>query len=210
MSANTTSIEQRENGPLVVKNVEILRLADGTRAEVKSVMALCRCGGSSNKPFCDGTHNNNGFDSAGADVTARDEVFTYEGDDATITYNRLLCSHAAECSARAIAIFNPKQKPWIQPNVGTVDQMVEVASACPSGALRYASPGGSPELLADDEVSITVEKDGPYRVKNVTIEVDYWAKGQSSRKYVLCRCGKSGNKPFCDGSHHDAQWRDGA
>ena len=73
MSDDKAIIEQRENGPLVVKNCADLQLADGTAAEAKPVMALCRCGGSSNKPFCDGTHKEIGFESTGGDVAEKDK-----------------------------------------------------------------------------------------------------------------------------------------
>ncbi|MEX3007383.1 CDGSH iron-sulfur domain-containing protein [Hoeflea sp. TYP-13] len=208
MSDDKVIIEQRENGPLVVKNLSDLRLADGTAAEAKPVMALCRCGGSQNKPFCDGTHKNIGFESAGSDVAAKDKVRAYEGKDVTVYYNMLLCSHAGECGRRAAAVFNPKQKPWIQPDNGTREDIHEVMQACPSGALRYSETGGRAELVANGDVCITVEKDGPYRVSNVPVEAGYWAQGQSEKKYVLCRCGKSGNKPFCDGTHRDEGWSD--
>lgn len=208
MSGKEVNIEQRENGPLVVKNLGDLRLADGTAAQAKPVMALCRCGGSQNKPFCDGTHAKNGFESAGSDVAAKDKVRAYEGRDVTVYYNVLLCSHAGECGRRAAAIFNPKQKPWIQPDNGTREQVLDVMRACPSGALRYGQADGEAELVAGGEVSITIEKNGPYRVRNIPVAADFWAQGQSVKKYVLCRCGKSGNKPFCDGTHRDAGWRD--
>ncbi len=210
MSSDQVVIEQRENGPLVVKNLGNLQLADGSAAEVKQVIALCRCGGSQNKPFCDGTHAKNGFDSARADVADRDKARAYEGKDVTIYYNRLLCSHAGECAKRAPSVFDPKQRPWIQPDNGSEDEIREVMQACPSGALRYARTGDDPELLAGPEVSIGIEKDGPYHVRNIPVSVDYWAEGQSEAKYVLCRCGKSGNKPFCDGSHVDEGWSDGS
>lgn len=205
-----TIIEQRENGPLVVKNCGELRLADDSADLAKPVMALCRCGGSANKPFCDGSHNDNGFESAPTDVSDKDKVRAYEGKNLTIHYNPLLCSHAGECGRLAADVFNPKQRPWIQPDNGTKQEILAVMQACPSGALRYSEAGGEAELVADGAVSITVEKDGPYRVRNIPVEADYRAEGQSDRKYVLCRCGKSANKPYCDGTHSDEGWSDGS
>ena len=169
MSNDQVVIEQRENGPLVVKNLGSLHLANGAAAEVKPVMALCRCGGSQNKPFCDGTHANNGFDSACSGVADRDGVRAYEGKDVTVYYNRLLCSHAGECAKRAPSVFDPKQRPWIQPDKGSEGEILEVMQACPSGALRYARSGGDPDLLAGAEITITIEKNGPYRVHNIPV-----------------------------------------
>lgn len=209
MSDDQPVIEERENGPLVVKQINDMRLADGSEAQCKPVMALCRCGDSSNKPFCDGTHKENGFDSTPSDVASKDRINSYEGSGVTVYYNKLLCSHAGECVRRAGAIFDPKQRPWIQPDNGTVDDVREVVKACPSGALRWSEPGSDAELLAKSDISITIEKNGPYRVSNIPIAAGHWAEGQSAKKYVLCRCGKSGNKPFCDGAHLDQGWSDG-
>ena len=209
MSDGQAVIEQRENGPLVVKNLSDLRLADGTAAEAKPVMALCRCGGSQNKPFCDGTHAQIGFDSTAAtDISERDSVQVYAGKDFTIFYNSLLCSHAGECGKGAQKVFDLGQDPWIQPDNGTEDEIATVMAACPSGALRYARTGGEPRLVAGDHVYITIEKNGPYRVHNIPIDAEFRAEGGSASKYVLCRCGKSANKPFCDGAHSDAGWTD--
>ena len=61
--ADEVTVTLRENGPYLVQGkIKILR-ADGTEVEVADeVSALCRCGGSSNKPFCDGTHRAAGFE----------------------------------------------------------------------------------------------------------------------------------------------------
>jgi len=201
-------IEQRDNGPLVVKNVDTLQTADGKAADPKKVFALCRCGQSKNKPFCDGSHNDAEFDSRPADISAKDHIYDYAGQEANVHFSKLLCSHAGECGRRALAIFNPAQKPWVQPDNGSIDQIKDVIAACPSGALRMSMSDQTPVDVNSDDVSITVDRNGPYRVRNVPIDVPNWAKGQTPQKYVLCRCGKSGNKPFCDGTHYDQKWRE--
>ncbi|MBV8246199.1 MAG: CDGSH iron-sulfur domain-containing protein [Candidatus Eremiobacteraeota bacterium] len=62
--STVVTIKVRENGPYVVTGPVTITDADGalyTPPEGKPNIALCRCGGSSTKPFCDGTHNANGF-----------------------------------------------------------------------------------------------------------------------------------------------------
>lgn len=201
-------IEARDTGPLVVKNVKSFRLPDGSAADPKPVMALCRCGHSKNKPHCDGSHNDAGFNGAPSDVSHRDRVYSYEGAEITVYYNKLLCSHAGECGRLANLVFDPTAKPWVQPDNGSLEQISAVMAACPSGALRMSLPGDPPQALTTDKVAITTEPDGPYHVTNIPIAADYWGEGQSDKKYVLCRCGLSGNKPFCDGTHHDVGWKD--
>ena len=62
MADNEVNITVNLNGPYIVKGQITLMDADGKEFQVKGDrMALCRCGQSSNKPFCDGTHARNGF-----------------------------------------------------------------------------------------------------------------------------------------------------
>ena len=200
------TIEEREDGPLIAKNAGSMTGTDGAAMEPKPVMALCRCGASKSKPFCDGSHKDAGFKSRGGTPAGRDRLIAYEGTTQTVLYNPLICSHAAECGRIAPKAFNPKMKPWVQPDNVTPEEVRAVVSACPSGALQIASDGH----LIEDRADIHVEKNGPYWVKGADLPVASPGEGGTSEKVVLCRCGLSGNKPFCDGSHRDAGWRDDA
>jgi CDGSH-type Zn-finger protein len=206
--ASATVIEQRENGPLVVKHLKKLLDDDGNEIEVREVVALCRCGGSKNKPFCDGSHRENGFTSANETENPDGRVFSYEGEKVTVYFNKLLCAHAGECGRINRAVFNVTQKPWVQPDEGTVGSIREVIAACPSGALRMAEKDGEPFHLSSADVWIRIARNGPYWIHNVeTGEPVTFAETATSEKYVLCRCGLSKNKPFCDGTHYDEKWR---
>ncbi len=59
-----TTITVRRNGPYIVSGTVELRDADGNVYETQETMALCRCGASTKKPFCDGTHSKTGFQAA--------------------------------------------------------------------------------------------------------------------------------------------------
>ncbi len=63
----TVSIKIRDNGPLIVEGEFTLTDANGNDVPVKKA-ALCRCGASMTKPFCDGTHSKIGFQAAMAAV----------------------------------------------------------------------------------------------------------------------------------------------
>ncbi|MCT8158538.1 CDGSH iron-sulfur domain-containing protein [Pseudoruegeria sp. SHC-113] len=207
MSDETPKIEERENGPLIAKHIHSLTGEDGAALEVKPVMALCRCGQSANKPFCDGTHTKVGFESRGGKPEGPDKFFTYEGKEVTVSFNPRLCGHAAECGRIASNIFDANKKPWVQPDNGTVAEVEAVVAACPSGALQMGTP---PEtMVAEGRAEIMIQKDGPYWVTEVPVETDSSAEGISERKNILCRCGKSGNKPYCDGTHRSAGWKSG-
>lgn len=56
-----TLVEPAPDGPLLVHGLITVKDASGTVTRKDNVTAFCRCGGSSNKPFCDGTHRKNGF-----------------------------------------------------------------------------------------------------------------------------------------------------
>ncbi len=60
------TIKAQNNGPYLVSGPIRLTDADGSVYEVgdRKVVALCRCGGSTTKPFCDGTHSKTGFEAA--------------------------------------------------------------------------------------------------------------------------------------------------
>ncbi len=205
------SIEERNGGPLVITGLPLLTDSNGEQISAKRVAALCRCGASKSKPFCDGSHSRIGFESTHSNDRSKDEILTYEGEEVTIHYNRILCSHAAECGKRQKAAFDSSRKPWIVPDNATADDLREVVNACPSGALRYSSggdngPDAQPQHAQSDIKGITVERNGPYRVAGIPLLDARLARGANPEKYVLCRCGASKNKPFCDGSHVDIGW----
>lgn len=69
------TIKVRHNGPYLVTGPITLTDADGTAYEVSSPnIALCRCGGSTTKPFCDGTHSRTGFEAAERAVSSEQET----------------------------------------------------------------------------------------------------------------------------------------
>ena len=201
------SIQEREGGPLIASAIPALTSSGGQALESKPVMALCRCGASKNKPYCDGSHGVIGFDSNPSEDRTKDEILTYEGEEITVHYNRLLCSHAAECGKRQKAAFDSSRKPWIIPGNASKQEVMEVIKACPSGALRFSEPGEDPQHDQPDTDGVTVEKNGPYRVVGIPLAEPRLAEGANAEKYVLCRCGASKNKPYCDGSHFDIGWK---
>ncbi|MFD3191987.1 CDGSH iron-sulfur domain-containing protein [Sedimentitalea sp. HM32M-2] len=201
-------IEERPAGPLVAKAIPRLTDPAGADIETQPVMALCRCGQSMKKPYCDGSHNDIGFSTAPSPDRTPDGAKVYEGDQINVHYNHLLCSHAGECGKRLKEVFDSGRKPWIAPNKATPDQIRDVVKACPSGALSCSEPGEKARHIVGAEPGITIERNGPYRVTNIPLASGVHAEGASAEKYVLCRCGASKNKPFCDGSHVDIGWTD--
>ncbi len=200
----------------MVSEVPDLRDPDGYPIASKETAFLCRCGASKNKPFCDGSHKAIGFSGEPDAEHPRNKPIAYKGHvdgvDVTVSYTPMLCTHAAECQRLQKSVFSPARKPWIQPENGTLAGIRAVVFACPSGALSMSEGDGAPQQLGPDSTTteIRVEKNGPYAVRNVPLEATFNGANASEQKYMLCRCGASKNKPFCDGTHHDIKWKDDA
>lgn len=198
-----SSIDCRPDGPYMVEGVSDLRNSRGEPLKTEAGTFLCRCGGSAKKPYCDGTHRQNGF--SGARIGGLpDRLDTYKGRSITIHDNRSICAHAGLCTDKLGAVFKYGAEPWIDADGAPAEAVVEAVRRCPSGALSY-SPG-PPEVAA--QARITVTKDGPYAVTGVELPGVARAQGAAAGRYTLCRCGASRNKPFCDGSHWDAKFTD--
>jgi len=176
--------------------------------ETSETMAFCRCGGSSNKPFCDGTHAKIGFSSDKLEGRLEDKNVRYTGNKITIHDNRSVCAHAGYCTDNLASVFRMKQEPWIDPDAASVEEIVATIRKCPSGALSY-SVDDTENLTADNEPAIRIAPNGPYIVSGgIELTNTNWGEGVSTDGYTLCRCGASKNKPFCDGSHWSIEFSD--
>ena len=177
------------------------------RATITGV-ALCRCGGSNNKPFCDGTHGKIGFaDTKLTDGSLNTRV-NYVGKKIAIHDNRGICAHAGHCTDNLAPVFKLNEEPWIDPDGATVEKIIDTVKRCPSGALSYTVENIE-HRDQDREPMVTVTKDGPYAITG-GIELVNQARGEeaSTEHYTLCRCGGSKNKPFCDGTHWHIGFKD--
>lgn len=201
-SANPGMIEVSTDGPYVVTGVATLVNSRGERLPAQPKMTLCRCGGSANKPFCDGTHTRISFDGRKLDDRVPDRRDNYAAGRLTIHDNRGICAHAGFCSAALPAVFRTHDEPFIDPTAADIDAIVAQVKHCPSGALSYSIDREEYRDLARAP-TITISADGPYYVTGgiQLIGGDPGAEGASTEHYALCRCGGSKNKPFCDGTH---------
>ncbi|RPH96689.1 CDGSH iron-sulfur domain-containing protein [candidate division KSB1 bacterium] len=56
--------------------------------------------------------------------------------------------------------------------------------------------------MSEKELTITINKNGPYVVTNVHVLQNSKGEALATKDVIsLCRCGQSKSKPFCDGSH---------
>ncbi len=219
IQANLVSaIEPAPDGPYLVTNAESLTDWLGCEITTRPQMALCRCGASKRKPFCDGSHAEAGFTDAKSPDRVTDQRDPYVGLQVTVYDNRGICQHSGFCTDRLSTVFRAHDDTFVHPSGGRMDEIIRAVRDCPSGALSYAIDG----VEARDEVdyhgtrapSIEVSKDGPYRVtggiplRSPGGEDVGRADGSSREHYALCRCGQSQNKPFCSGMHWYVEFHD--
>lgn len=175
---------------------------------------LCRCGQSSNKPFCDNTHKLIRFD--GTEVAPRDpyveQARVFQGPELDLSDASSFCVGARFCDPDGTVwglvgrASGPEAREKLEGMVGK----------CPSGRLVLwdKATGGpyEPELgpsigLVEDPVAGV---SGPLWARGgVTIESADGEAYEVRNRVTLCRCGASANKPFCDGSHAEVGFHDG-
>ncbi len=106
--AKQPSIECAKNGPYLVRGVETFTNSQGDAIPTRRTIALCRCGASKNKPFCDGSHDRVGFNSNKRDGRVEDQLDIFPGEGITIRDNRGICSHAGFCTDGCPAVWRER------------------------------------------------------------------------------------------------------
>jgi CDGSH-type Zn-finger protein len=167
--------------------------------------SLCRCGHSDEKPFCSGAHVEVGFDGAetASRKTQREQAEIIKGPALTLADAEALCAGARFCH-RAGGIWNlvPRSD---DPEAKRI--AIEEAADCPAGRLVVGDKEGktiepqfapSIEVVEDPYAGVS----GPLWVRGgIPVESADGTPYEVRNRVTLCRCGRSGNKPFCDGSH---------
>jgi uncharacterized Fe-S cluster protein YjdI len=127
-------------------------------------------------------------------------VRRYETEEIEVTYDTARCLHAAECVRGMPAVFDTTRRPWIVPNAGDPEELAAVIRRCPTGALHYSRRDGKPE-----------EPRVPTRIRwtdggPLLLDGDLELGGHRETRAALCRCGDSGNQPYCDRSGPCRGW----
>ncbi len=142
-----------------------------------------------------------------------ERTIRYTGKEVTILWKPHLCSHSKKCWQSLSSVFKPGERPWIDPDGAEGRRIIDQVRQCPSGALSIATEESAASASAATNTdgytstslpstSVEVTANGPLIVKG-SIEVKH-ADGRielKEERCALCRCGSSGNKPWCDGSH---------
>ena len=208
-------------GYVPLKKEVIVRGEEGIPIEWKIVdkyqfqemYGLCRCGRTYNQPFCDGTHSAIGFD--GSETARREEqsdrAKLYEGPEIDLEDHEELCAGLCFCK-RAGGVWTLVERSD-DPEAKRI--AVEEIVRCAAGRLVAFEKDGTP-IEPKLFKSISVVEDpgkgvsGPLWVKNgILIESADGEAYEQRNRVTLCRCGASGNKPFCDRSHESIRFNDG-
>ena len=137
------------------------------------------------------------------------KVTVYPGKLADVSWDGRLCIHVSECTRADGELFVSGRKPWGDPDAVSPDEAAEVVARCPSGALSIVRKDGGPAEAPPAENTIVVSHNGPLYVRGeLAIEGAPDDMPGVKTRAALCRCGQSKSKPFCDGSHEAAGFRD--
>jgi CDGSH-type Zn-finger protein len=217
-----TRITVLPNGPyLVTENVPLVRKSQIETAAGEPVAwatgdrlddgekgyALCRCGQSANKPFCDGTHKSVGFTGeCSASGTYAERAKSYEGPGVTIHDDRSVCVHAGFCGTAATNVWKMVKR---TDDTNVLSQVIAMVERCPSGALTYTVAGMDHPNDPGLAEQIGVCADGPlWAVGGLSVAGADGTEYETRRRVTLCRCGASANKPLCDGTHKEIGFSD--
>lgn len=105
-----STIQSAPDGPYLITNVAGLTDYLGVPLAATPQAALCRCGASELKPWCDGSHAQIGFHAVKADDRVADRLDRYQGIGITVGDNRGTCAHSGFCTDRLPSAFRSDQE----------------------------------------------------------------------------------------------------
>ena len=156
----------------------------------------------------------------------------YSNDEITVFWKPSKCVHATICFRELIEVFNPRKRPWVNMNGASTEKIIEVVNKCPTQALSFEynkdiinkpsknNSGSQDELTPEDIISlnmkvacpgarISIMKNGPILAEGEFKIIDHDGNElKPSLMTSFCRCGRSRNQPFCDGTHRKAGFKD--
>ncbi|MGI6395072.1 MAG: CDGSH iron-sulfur domain-containing protein [bacterium] len=190
-----------KHSPYVASDIPKMVNGDGKELPVKSTFVLCRCGKSKEMPYCDGAHTETGLNMVKAPDRIPDRNKNYYGEEITVHFNYGVCSHDGAC-LKLKPVFKVNRRPWILPDLGSREAIIETIKKCPSGALSYTVDGTTHKDFFKREPLIRVAPGGPLMIEGgIELKDDQDSCPETKEHYCLCRCGDSKNHPFCDGTH---------
>ncbi len=186
----------------------------GKKVPAGETCALCRCGESKSKPFCDGTHGKikfNGTETA-SKKTRDKQAKVMDGPTLKLEDVPALCAAARFCHRGG----GTWELTHHSDDLKARELAIEEACQCPSGRLVESDKKTGKVFEKEFVKSISLIEDpqnkvsGPIGLRGgIPVESSDGTTYEVRNRQTLCRCGKSQNKPFCDGSHIDEGFNDG-
>jgi uncharacterized Fe-S cluster protein YjdI len=131
----------------------------------------------------------------------------YHNDRIAVLWEPKLCIHAGYCFRGQPHVFKPKDRPWVDVNAASPDEIAATVMRCPTGALHFERLDGGQEEAVSEETTITEQPNGPLYVRGRLQIRRQDGSVREDTRVALCRCGQSANKPFCDGTHRRIGFR---
>ncbi|HBH50196.1 MAG TPA: hypothetical protein DDX98_16240 [Bacteroidales bacterium] len=141
----------------------------------------------------------------------------YTNGEITVYWKPKECIHATTCFRELRSVFDPGKRPWVNMQGASTDEIIRIVDLCPTEALTYTYNEKKEKVAANNEtedkkasappVEVRVMRDGPLVVRGEFKAIG--ADGKEMRKMKIvsyCRCGKSNNMPYCDGTHRKVGW----
>lgn len=138
----------------------------------------------------------------------RRKIHQYQADGITISFERKRCTHALECIRGQPEVFSMTRRRWIDATLASADDIALTIERCPTGALQYQRKDGKPNEAVPEQNQARMSTLGPINLHgNLEIHSPDEQPVMETR-VALCRCGASGNQPFCDNSHEAAMFQE--
>jgi uncharacterized Fe-S cluster protein YjdI len=133
----------------------------------------------------------------------------YSNDEVTVIWQPDKCIHSAICVSGLPEVFDTQKRPWVNILGATSEPIIEQVEHCPSGALSYFVNGQENQQSAASETVVEVLGNGPLLIHgSLRVKDKEGNVVLKEEKTAFCRCGASAKKPYCDGSHVAAQFKD--
>ncbi|MFH1119044.1 MAG: (4Fe-4S)-binding protein [Bacteroidota bacterium] len=128
----------------------------------------------------------------------------YSNGEVTVKWQPGKCTHSTLCFRGLPGVFDPAKRPWVDAGGASTEEIIEQVKKCPSGALSYTlNRPEKQEPTVNPAVRIDIMPGGPMIFRGeCNIRYADGSEGIINNISSFCRCGQSGNKPFCDGTHH--------
>jgi uncharacterized Fe-S cluster protein YjdI len=138
-----------------------------------------------------------------------DIIKKYSNDEVTVVWQPDKCIHSTICISGLPEVFDAQKRPWVNIQGATSERIIEQVKHCPSGALSYFVNGEENQQSETTQTVVEVLSNGPLLIHgSLRVKDQKGNEVLKEKTTAFCRCGASASKPYCDGSHIAAQFKD--